>query len=128
MCPELFLVSTTNNTSVAQSRCVFCSQAKFKSPLTEAVRGKRGQVLRWLYGRMGYAHHRRNQEAVEEADPGSVQTQVCRYSHTQQEEHGQEQQERGPCAQERLCSFMNEAPPTAGSALRSRSLLHAKGF
>lgn len=44
MRPELFLVSTTNSTSLARSRRVFCSQAKFRSPLTEAVGRERGQA------------------------------------------------------------------------------------
>lgn len=116
MRPELFLVSTTNSTSVAQSRCFFCGQATFESPLTEAVRRKRGQALRWLSRQTGHAQHRRNQQAVEQADPGSVQAQVCRNPHREQEEQGQEQQEWGPCAQQRLCSLMNRASPTAGSA------------
>lgn len=44
MRPELFLVSTTNSTSLARSRRVFCSQAKFRSPLAEAVGKERGQA------------------------------------------------------------------------------------
>lgn len=115
MRPELFLVSTTNNTSLAQSCCVFCSQAEFKPPLAEAVRRKRGQVL---HQQVGYAQHRRNQEAVEQADPDSVQTQMRRDPHRDQEEHGQEQQERRPRAQQRLCGLMNPAWATAESALR----------
>lgn len=44
MRPELFLVSTTNCTSLARSRRVFCSQAQFRSPLAEAVGRERGQA------------------------------------------------------------------------------------
>lgn len=44
MRPELFLVSTTNSTSLARSRRVFCSQTKFRSPFAEAVGRERGQA------------------------------------------------------------------------------------
>lgn len=72
---------------------------------------------------MGRAQHRRNQEAVEQADPGSIQTQVCRDPHREQEERGQEQQERGPRAQQRLCGLAN---PAWEAALRCRLLARAK--
>lgn len=106
--PEFFFWIPQLATGVRRSR----SRAELTSPLVEAVRRKRSQVRR-----RSYAQQRRGQEAVEQADPGSVQAQVGRYSHShvEQQEHGREQQERCPRAQERLRG------PTEGAGCARRS-------
>lgn len=112
---KLKIAPTTVGTSLRQSCCVFCSQAKFKSPLTETVRRNCIQVLCWPCDRADRTQRHCDQETVKKGDPGAVQAEVRRYSYGEQEEHSQEQQERGPCAQEDLCSLMDDTSPAVGS-------------